>query len=349
MFGRYFNCYNIFMSDEKALDLTQHIFKPSEIAVGGKTISYSTTDADDAHIIVDSEPEDSQQEFERSVTNKLTSEYWFLNADFQKEKIHEKFRIVLDNGVEVDLYNFQTSAITEEQLANIGITLSKYYHRLRDKKLWSLQTIQVRSKDELNKKSGQPFRGKEFPQQHRFELFPASFEKGKYRGVMQCNWEEGSVAHETTHVVLESMLSILWSENRDALGWELLDDQLLILPGEATTAQYNRDYENCPTDYAGFQPDDDRADSAASMLLDPSRLNSVRRVIMNEVFLPPEANVHPPEIIKETAELPELSKITVKKRTAPSFSFRMGKVTYNPNPKAPISIFEYRRLRKTQQ
>lgn len=144
---------------------------------------------------------------------------------------------------------------------------------------------------------------------------------------------------------MERVLEKLWSQNRASLGWELLDDQLLILPGGTTTAYYNNDFENLPSDYAANQPDDDRAESVVAFLFDQEKVNEARKSILDQVLDPsPQAQY---EVIQKEAVLPELPEITVKFTDPLNFAFKIGKVTINQNPKPPIPLNQYRKMRKT--
>ena len=309
----------------------------------GVEVNYRNVGDGDARFTLEVEDLKDAAELQAQLQKQLIKDFWFISPEIRAGQLKGKFGIKLDENTEVELFNFQDSFGTE-QLTEVASTLSYIYDSLKDKGLWNLKTILVRAADEMNKKSGQPFKGKEFPQQQRFELFPASFEPGKFRGTMDCTTAQGAVAHETTHVVLEEALQQLWTQNKTELGWELLEDQLLILPGGNTTAFYNKDYEHLPSEYAGYQPDDDRAESVAAFLYDPEKLDEARKSILSNVFeLKPDASY---EIINKEPVLPELPEITVKTKKAEDLSFRIGKVTINPNPKPPLPIEEYRKIRK---
>lgn len=311
----------------------------------GINVKYRTVE-DDARYTLEVDDPNNQQTVQEKLGKQLLKDFWFLSPEIRDEELKHRFGIRLDDNTEVELFNFNPN-FGPEQLAQVASTLALYYHSLKDKSLWKLQSIQVRSKDERNNKSGVPFRGKEFPQQQRFELYPATFDDGKYRQTMECTWAQGATAHEVTHVVLEQTLEKLWVQNKEALGWELLDDQLLILPGGSTTASYNRDYANLPSEYAGYQRDDDRAESVVARLFDPSRLNDPRKAIMDQIFQPTESA--PYEIVQKEPVLPELPEITIKIEEPLQFAFKVGKVTINQNPKPPIPLEEYRKMRENQQ
>lgn len=306
-------------------------------------VKYKKVSEGDARYVIELEDPNDQSGLQDKLQKQLLKDFWFVDPEICKEELKQRYGIRLDENTEVELYNFQDN-FGPEQLIQVASTLALYYHSLKDKSLWKLQSIQVRSKDERNNKSGVSFRGKEFPQQQRFELFPASFEDGKYREIMECTWAQGSTAHEVTHVVLEQALEKLWVQNKAALGWELLDDQLLILPGGSITASYNSDYRNLPSEYAGYQRDDDRAESVVAYLFDSTKLNDPRKVIMDQILQSPEDT--PYEIVQKDPVLPQIPEITVKIEEPLQFSFKVGKVTINQNPKTPIPLEEYRKIRE---
>lgn len=285
----------------------------------------------------------NETDIQQDLHQKLLKDYWFLDPDIQKEELKQRFGIILDENVEVDVYNFQQE-FGQEQLTQMASTLAKYYHALKDKKIWNLESIQIRSLNEVNGKNGQPFRGKEFPKQNRFELFPASFEEGKYRDTLNCKEIEGATVHETTHVVLEGLLSQLWWQHYEKLGWKTLENQLLILPGGSTTVYFNKDYKDLPTDYASYQPNDDRAESVVAFLFDQSHLNAPRQEVLNEIFNTPNNDTNSMfQITEKPAVLPELPEITVLVKKPEPTGFKMGKTTFNQNPNSPIPLVEYRR------
>ena len=295
-------------------------------------------------ISVTYDPGDVQEAIADKLSSKLTDTYWFLHPDIRGETLRERLAIGLELGVSVDVFNFQNQSLAPSNLDGIANTLAFFYSRLRDKSVWNLNSIQIRSADIANKKSGQPFRGLEYPRQQRFELFPASFASGNYRDAIHVSWIQGSTGHELVHVSLEELLSSLWTENREALGWEVLEDQQVILPGGLETTFFNRDYKNCPTEYASYQPDDDRADSVVAWLFDQSRLNAVRRTIMGKVFQL-DAKVQKPEITQQDPMLPVLSEVKYSTQLETPGPFRFSDVRINPNPKPPMPLAEYRILR----
>lgn len=288
-----------------------------------------------------SDPSD-EDEIRKGVQQELLSEFWFLDKNIRREQLIGRYGVVLGDGVEVDVYNFQ-KGFDKQKLGLVAGTLARFFNSLKDKNLWNLESVQIRSGDTMNRKSGEPFRGLEHPRQKRFELFPASFAQGIYRNTLACTWAEGATVHETTHVVLESYLASLW--NNPDLGWEYLHNLLLVLPGGYESRHYNRNYPNLPTDYAAYQPDDDRAESVVAYLFDPGRLNEPRRRIMSEVFTPVPSTPFF-EIVEKDPRLPELPDITVEVQPQALFFSRMGIVTYHPEQKDSIlSLEEYRKIR----
>ena len=192
--------------------------------------------------------------------------HWFLHETVRQRTLVERYSVTLAPECSVQIYNFW-KPLAPEQIKKISGALAQFHSHLIDKRHWRLESIQILSEDEQNTKSGQPYRGRENILQARFDLFPASFEPGRYRNRMSCTWLEGAVLHETTHVCLEKVLCQAWEQNAAQLGWEKLPHgQVVEFPGGGICSWKMTKPSQCPTPYAAFQPDDDRAESVAALL-----------------------------------------------------------------------------------
>jgi len=277
-------------------------------------------DADAIRIEVD-EPSNAS-EVDAAIAQRAAREHWFLSPDFQTERLLEKYEIDL-GGDTVELYNFQAKPLSERHVGLIAHSLAVFHQRLKSPAHWKLKSIQIRSKDIENGKSGHPFRGLEFPEQQRFELFPASFDEGNYRDTVNCTWLEGSTLHEAEHVNLEAVLNPLWQQHIEELGWTHTDDTLIELPGGIRTTNYNQYPSRCPTVYATYQEDDDRAESVVQFLVDEEKLEGQRREIVSEVFDPKPSNLREPVILAMEPTMPEANlRVKVTKRDTEGFVFR---------------------------
>lgn len=218
----------------------------------------------------------------------LEQRYWFVNPRWETETLKEHFGIQLgDHSVEVFAFGEE---LREEVRKGIMKALERFYNALADKSLWNLESIQIVSREEINPKSGEPYRGMEFPAQRRLELYAAGLRKSAYRGgELPCSELEGTLAHEVTHVVLESSLAAAWQS--EDLGWESDENTMIELPGGTQTMHRNVRPQECPTSYASMQPDDDRADSVAAYLFAPDKLSESRRRILDQVFTDKEGTI----------------------------------------------------------
>ncbi|QQG44764.1 MAG: hypothetical protein HYW86_02510 [Candidatus Roizmanbacteria bacterium] len=288
----------------------------------------------------------NKDEVIKGIRDTAARKCWFLDEGIRGEKLNERFGIILDKGVVVDIYNFQNQPLSEDKLGKLSRTLGRYYESLKDKSLWKLESVQIRAQDTINSKNGQPYRGMEYPQQLRFELFPASFEEGIYRNTLNCSWAEGAVGHETAHVVLEDVVRRLWEQNSEELGWKsVLPLTLVQLPGGLQTTRVNIDYRNLPTEYASYQEDDDRADSTVAFLFDPSKLNGIRTQLLSEVLNLTTEDERELEVRKKEAKLPELSSLNIYLYSIAGLFGRINRGSVRRTALKPkvISLEEYRK------
>ncbi len=274
-----------------------------QVRIGNKESKLRVVDrSDQAEITVQVDDNTNHDQIADAVKAALGQRYWFIDPQWEQQVLIERFKIELGDHV-VEIFAFG-QGLEEKVRTGIIRTLEHFYNKLGDKSLWRLESIQILPQQGMNPKSGEPFRGMEFPAQRRLELYSAGMTDSFYRnGELPCTELEGTLVHETTHVVLEATLARAW-ESED-LGWEINDEVLIELPGGDRTIHFNRRPQECPTSYGGLQPDDDRADSVAAYLFATDKLNENRKRILARVFTGDDG-----DIVANTtsldARLPEL-------------------------------------------
>ena len=115
------------------------------------------------------------------------------------------------------------------------------------------------------------------------------------------------------------------------------------MPGGGETRYFNQDYQHAPSDYGAFQPDDDRAESVAAYLYDPSRLTDTRREILDQVF-DLSVSASAPIIENVSPIMPKVAKIKYGLRESPEFTLRFGKVTTGLPGFPLIPLDQYRAM-----
>ena len=315
----------------------------SAVTLNGEQISYHLVEASaqvNSGLAVEVENPTNQEEINQAIVDRLQQSYWFLSPEYASQTVRQRFDVELAEGVNVGIYNFQERDLLPEEIEILGGSLMKYYSRLKDKGLWTLDSIQIEREDLQNPKSGKPYRGMEVPPQRRFKLFPASFTEGRYRDAIDCSWLEGSVGHETTHVTVEPALQPIWGQQAEALGWRDAEDALIELPGGATTRRYNEHPSNIATAYGSYQEDDDRAESVVQWLAEPAKVEATRASILSQFFNEPPSEIGLPTVTPRTAEIPKLDTVNVLVKKKPEFTItgvvrRQGQ----PKPIVPLATF----------
>lgn len=321
-----------------------------QLVINGFPINYRIVDHLDQEknpLAIEVEDVHNLDEINQAAIDALQRKCWFLLPEYATQTIRQRFDIQLCDGINVGLYNFQDKDLNLEEISRLGRTLARYYDSLRDKSLWMLDSIQIEREDTQNPKNGEPYRGQEVPAQKRFKLFPASFAQGHYRGIIDCSWLEGAAIHETTHVTVESRLRSLWEQKLDVLGWRSSEYVLIELPGGHTTTRYNEFPSRCPTPYASYQEDDDRAESVVLHLAEPGKLEETRSQIVSKVFNLPNPAINVPIITQQPDGLPKLNIVNVsivKKPDVSSFFTLLGSVRRGtPKPIVSLEIFRKQR------
>lgn len=322
---------------------TPNIPPPGKITNNGRSINYRVVDtlAQAHELDIEVENPANQDEVHKAISDRLQERYWFLSDEYARQTVRQRFEIELAEGVKVGIYNFQERDLLPEEIATLSRTLAIYYTSLKDKSLWTLESIQIEKQDRQNPKSGEPYRGIEVPEQRRFKLYPDSFAMGNYRGTMKCNWLEGSVAHETTHVTVEPALRQLWEQQKQALGWRDENDVLIELPSGLITNKYNQYPSRIPSWYGSLQPDDDRAECVVQWLAEPARLDQTRADIISQLFDAPNPEVNLPTVRQLHAELPKLDNIIVSVTEKPNIAeLFIGRGATRQGPSKPVVPIE---------
>jgi hypothetical protein len=278
-----------------------------------------TPETEETPVVEVSDPTDSSM-LREALMRDLEERFWMLGKEFVNKIPNRACRIFVADAVEVDFYDF-SGFVTTEIVQSIGETLALFYDSLRMPTMWCLDSIQFRERDEPNPKNGERFRGKEFPSQRRFELFPACLDSGKYRGTLSCTWLEGAVIHEATHVFLEPHLQPLWDERAAKLGWIMTGSETCVrLPGGSVVRDVNIEPQRCPSTYAALQRNDDRAESVVAHLIGFDELDPLRASLVEEVLKKPfgERKVF---VEDRTPVLPKIpiQRYRVRKQAPPCF------------------------------
>lgn len=298
-----------------------------------------TTPAIDVYV---ADPTD-RQSIEDEIFVRAMVNHWFLGREFREKTPSQKFIIELSprsedqESVTVELYNFQSQPLEDARLQEIAGTLGTMFHRLRDKNLWTLQSIQIMDEDVDNPNVDEPAIGLAFSWQFRFQLHPYSFSEGHYEestgNPIPCTILEAATAHEATHIILETTLHALWQEHREELGWEEVEDAIIELPGGGRTTEFNRSPETCPSEYGSYHADDDRGDSVIAALFQPSRLE--------------ETEAPSPKITVVSPQMPTCPLIVARVHQEEPFVFKIGPSRKIGNSPPVIPIAQYRNQRAT--
>lgn len=297
--------------------------------------------SDQAEIVIHVENAANQDQIADAARTALERRYWFANPQWEQETLKERLKIELGQCT-VEVFAFGEE-LQEKVRAGIIRTLERFYNKLGDKSLWRLESIQTLPQRKVNPKSGEPFRGMEFPAQRRLELYSVGMADSAYRnGELPCTELEGTLTHEATHVVLETTLARAW-ESED-LGWEIHDEVLIELPGGSQTIHFNERPQECPTSYGALQPDDDRADSVVAFLFAPDRLSENRKHILDRVFTEDD-NKTVAHVTSLDTKLPEVpSNIAVHVIQNPRKLFGIGSIKQGKERRI-VTLSDFRKER----
>ena len=99
-------------------------------------------------------PGDGADAVRASLIKQAKGSFWFLSDEYSTVQLTDRKRIGLDTNVGVDVFSFHNEILPEKNYEQIAESLSRFYWALRDKSLFILDSIQIRSKDQINGKSG---------------------------------------------------------------------------------------------------------------------------------------------------------------------------------------------------
>ncbi len=310
-------------------------------------VDYDAVDDSDRRVITLSVPDQSDV---NAVAAAACKEYvpriWFCDPDIRAETLRERLEIRLAPEAAVTLYNFLPRFLAASEVEMMAVALQDYYARLRDSRLWTLESIQLRPQDRHNNTNGALYLGHAYSQGHRFELYPSAFAAGDYRGVWPCPTLRAVTQHETSHVCVDAALKTLWNRNLNRLGWEQTPMELwLRLPGGLETRLYRRDWEQACTSYAALLPEEDRAECPPCLINQPERLDAVRREFLDTVFSAEPRMLQSPEIHALTPKLPQLNEIVLVRFARPGAGMFVPRGMTAGADVQVIDLDEYRQRR----
>lgn len=289
---------------------------------------------------------DDEEVIRPAIEAMLCKRYWWLKDNVLSKEPTQRFTLHLVPGITVEL-TILGAPIRKCDAESVCEALALFWRRLRNKDHWTLKSIQIPAADAPNIKSGELMRGREFPAEGRFYVYPTTFrETGLYRGVLPCTWLQGAVIHEATHVCLEDALRLLWDQ-AGGLGWTYTPNHILVrYPGGAERRYLTLQPEACATAYGSYQQDDDRAEGVVA-LLSGGKLSDDRRALLSRELNEGDGDFPDWSVEELWAELPPMPKIIL--RIVPEVSetiFRAsaGGVVRSPVPPTIYPVDEYLRL-----
>lgn len=230
-------------------------------------------------------------EVQEAVKHRIAALHWPLAQEYAGEQLSEQFDFTLATGQTITVFSFLGRPLSSHTLTEMADTLGAMAGHLKNPRdMLPLRSIQIRLRNQQNPKSGDFTYGREHIDDGRFELFPAAFASGIYRGLLHCSWLTGVMLHETTHVCLEKTLKQTWDDYAMDLGWRYDDSVNIILPGGQMTHHVNIEPERCVTPYATYQRDDDRAESVVAFLLDVP-FDQLRTQLLRTVLKPEDSTI----------------------------------------------------------
>ncbi len=254
------------------------------------------------------DPEDASAVAE-AVQREFLRRAWAFTADMRGETLRECVRLMVAPERPVVVYNFMPRPLAGAEIEVMGRALHDFHAHLRTEDLWTLTSIRIRPRDEMNGVNGTQALGRAHADQGHVEIFPAAFAEEAYRGAVPCTTLRAVLQHEAAHVCLDKVLIDAWDRHLARLGWEITEPGVLVrLPGGRETRFFRRDWRSACTPYAAFLPMEDRAESAFCMLNDPGRLDALRRTLLAEVFLPGPRKFGGPDFQMLRPELPRITQ-----------------------------------------
>lgn len=285
---------------------------------------------------------------EEGMSDVLKSKRWFFRENLEGKELIERFEIVLDDNVHVDVFSFNAE-FKQEHIEEIARALSLLYGSLKDKSLWTLKDIILEKENVFNRKTGGNKNGEECISVGYMKIFPITLRDGKYRDKFNSSWLFGLTLHEAAHVVLQNPLQARWDTFKDQLGWEDVEPPYVIeyYDGHVTN-KFNRDYATLPSDYAALTIEDDIVESVIAYLIDFNNLDQVRKSLI-EKFVDNTNKQGKYLCIKHETQLPEIQPLKVKILEVPDYGkFKVTRITPGKSV-TTVSLEEYREIRKNMK
>ncbi len=282
------------------------------------------------------------------MTDVLKSKKWYFRENLEGKELIERYEIVLDDNVHVDVFSFNPD-FKQEHIEEIAKALSLLYGSLKDKSLWTLKDIILEKENVFNRKTGGNKNGEECISGGYIKIYPVTLREGRYRDKFNSSWLFGITLHEAAHVVLENPLLDSWNAFKDQLGWEDVELPYVIETFDGhLMANYNRDYATLPSDYAALTIEDDIVESITAYLIDIDKLDQIRRSFV-EKFIDTTNMQGKYSHKKLETKLPEIQPLKVKILEVPDFTgFKVKRFTPGPTVTV-VSLDQYREIRKNMK
>jgi len=322
--------------------------KSGIVNINGFNVPYQITDKEnsaDLEIKIPVSKVLDKSVVEDVMTDVLKSKKWYFRENLEGKELIERYEIVLDDNVHVDVFSFNPD-FKQEHIEEIARALSLLYGSLKDKSLWTLKDIILEKENVFNRKTGGNKNGEECISLGYMKIFPITLRDGKYRDKFNSSWLFGLTLHEAAHVVLQNPLQASWDTFKDQLGWEDVESPYVIEYYDGhVTYKFNRDYAMLPSDYAALTIEDDIVESVIAYLIDYANLDQVRKSLIEKFLL--TINMQGKYSYKKLeTKLPEIQPLKVKIFEVPDSSgFKITRITPGRALKT-LSLEEYRKIKK---
>jgi len=112
------------------------------------------------------------------MTDVLKSKKWYFRENLEGKELIERYEIVLDDNVHVDVFSFNPD-FKQEHIEEIAKALSLLYGSLKDKSLWTLKDIILEKENVFNRKTGGNKNGEECISGGYIKIYPVTLREGK--------------------------------------------------------------------------------------------------------------------------------------------------------------------------
>jgi len=232
-------------------------------------------------------PEDSKTDIEAEVRNKLKTENWWLQEEWQ-EKGAPGEQIDIQTGKhKIILYNFG-EPLQEQHLEELKRALEDI-SKVSNKLLTTIKYILINNVSKFNPQSGENFRGYSEGEMSAIQVYPEGRELMPYGRIEGVSNFDAIIIHECSHNIRKIDLDFVnkWRENF----WVFIEDfdKKRKMSG---SDEYRLDYDpinpdRCVSEYAKSSPDEDICESIVAALrapavLDPKKLQFIKSGLLKE-------------------------------------------------------------------